>query len=145
MPPSTSLFHAMMGRDEERVRSLGEYDATSYPQELAELIRRRAEVSAELLRIDVASRDARVESIPQLQKLLRRYPHPLVYEMLIHAYLDAGRFDEAKGVAFAARERRHECARSPHPEIRAETERLNAWDPKDIDEMRAEMEGPAAR
>jgi hypothetical protein len=145
MPPNASLFNAMMGRDEERVRSLGEYDAQSYPADLAELIRRRAEVSSELLRIDVASREARVESIPQLQQLLRRYPHPLVYEMLIHAYLDAGRFDEAKGVAFAARERRQECARSPHPEIRAETERLNAWDPNEIDELRAEMEGPPAK
>ena len=68
-----------------------------------------------------------------------------MYELLIHAYMDAGRFDEAKGVAFAARERRQECARSPHPEIRAETERLQAWDPAEIDQMRAEYEGPPAR
>lgn len=145
IPPNASLLHTMLGRDEERVRSLGEYDANSYPKELAEIIRRRAEVSSDLLKIDVASRDARIESIPRLQQLLRKYPHPLVYEMLIHAYMDAGRFDEAKGVAFAARERRQECARSPHPEIRSETETLKEWDPKEIDELRAELEGPSAR
>jgi hypothetical protein len=145
IPPNASLLNAMLGKDEERVRSLGEYDANTYPRDLAELIRRREEVANDLLRIDVASRDARVEAIPRLQQLLRKYPHPLVYEMLIHAYIDAGRFDEAKGVAFAARERRQECARSPHPEIRGETERLRAWDPGEIDEMRAELEGPTAR
>jgi hypothetical protein len=145
IPPNASLLNAMLGKDQERVRSLGEYDSKSYPPELADLIRRRAEVSAELLKIDVASPEARVESIPRLQQLLRRYPHPLVYEMLLHAYLDAGRFDEAKGVAFAARERRQECARSPYPEIRAETERLHAWDPQEIDDLRAEMQAPPAQ
>ncbi|CAN5689039.1 MAG: hypothetical protein H0U67_10720 [Gemmatimonadetes bacterium] len=145
MPPNASLLHSMLGKEEVRVRSLGEYDADSYPKELTELIRKRAEVSAELLKVDVANPEARVEAIPRLQQLLRKYPHPLVYELLIHAYMDAGRFDEAKGVAFAARERRQECARSPHPEVRAETERLHAWDPAEIDEMRAEYRGPSAR
>jgi len=145
VPPNASLMHAALGKNQERVRSLGEYDANSYPKELGDLIRRRAEVSADLLKIDVASRDARIDAIPRLQKLLREYPHPLVYETLIHAYIDDARFDEAKGVAFAAKERRQECARSPHPEIRAEIDSLRVWDPAEIDELQAEMEGPSAR
>jgi len=145
MPPNASLLHAMLGKEEVRVRTLGEYNADSYPKELTELIRKRAEVSTELLKVDVANPEARIEAIPKLQQLLRKYPHPLVYELLIHAYMDGGRFDEAKGVAFAARERRLECARSPHPEVRAETERLKAWDPAEIDEMRAEYRAPPAQ
>ena len=74
-------------------------------------------MASELLKIDIADPDARVAAIPRLKELLRRYPHPLAYETLIHAYVDAGRYDEAKGVAFAARERRNECARSSHPEM----------------------------
>lgn len=140
IPPGSSLMQTILGREEERVRSLGEYDAKSYPAELADLIRRRAEVASAVLDIDVGSREDRIAAIPRLQQLLRKYPHPLVYEMLIQAYMDAGRFDEAKGVAFAARERRHECARSPHPEIRAETERLREWDPGEIDQLRTELE-----
>jgi len=145
VPPNASLMHTMLGKDQERVRSLGEYNAESYPDELSQLIRRRAEVTQDLLKIDVASRDARIDAIPRLQLLLRKYPHPLVYETLLHAYIDDGRFDEARGVAFAANERRHECARSPYPEIRAETDSLRVWDPKEIDELQAEMEGPSAR
>ena len=57
-----------------------------------------------------------------------------------HAYVDAGRYDEARGVAFAARERRQECARSPYPEIRSETDSLRAWDTDDIDALRREIE-----
>ena len=87
---------------------------------------------------DVADEKARIESIPRLRELLRVYPHPLVYEMLIQSYMDADRFDEAKGVAFAARERRQECARSPYPEIRAETDRLREWKQEEIEELRAE-------
>lgn len=140
VPPGSSLVNTLLGREEERVRSLGEYSADSYPQDLADLLRRRSEVASETLRIDVADPEARMAAIPRLQQLLRKYPHPLVYEMLIHAYVDAGRFDEAKGVAFAARERRMECARSPHPEIRAETDRLREWTPNEVDELRAEIE-----
>jgi hypothetical protein len=137
VPPSAALVGTLLRREEPRVRSLGEYDATSYPAELADQLRRREEVAAELRRLDVAARAARVAAIPQLQQLLRRYPHPLAYELLIHAYVDAGRFEEAKGVAFAARERRSECARSPHPEIRAETDRLREWTAAEIDEIRS--------
>lgn len=140
VPPGASLVNTLLGRGEERVPSLGEYRADTYPTELAELLRRRSEVAAELLRVDVTSPQARIESIPRLQQLLRKYPHPLVYEMLIHGYLDAERYDEAKGVAFAARERRQECARSEHPEIRGETERLQEWSPAEIDELRRERE-----
>ncbi|CAN5739146.1 hypothetical protein BH23GEM6_BH23GEM6_07190 [soil metagenome] len=145
IPPNASLMHAAVGKNQERVRSLGEYDANSYPEELSVLIRRRAEVAKDLLKIDVASREARIDAIPRLQLLLRKYPHPLVYETLIHAYIDDGRFDEAKGVAFAAKERRQECARSPYPEISAETNSLRMWDLKEIDELQAETERPPAR
>lgn len=136
LPPRSSLIDSLLGREEERRPSLGEYRADSYPEELAELLRRRGEVMARLLRIDVASEPARIAAIPELRELLRAYPHPLVYEMLIQSYMDADRFDEAKGVAFAARERRQECARSPFPEIRAETDGLREWSQGDIDEMR---------
>lgn len=140
VPPGVSLVNTLLGREEERVRSLGEYDSHSYPEELTEMLRRRSEVASALLRIDVADRDARIAAIPRLQQLLRTYPHPLVYEMLIQAYVDARRFDEAKGVAFAARERRLECLRSPHPEIRAETEHLREWMPEEVDQLRGEIE-----
>jgi hypothetical protein len=66
-----------------------------------------------------------------------------VYEALINAYVDEGRWEEARGVAFAARERRRECARSPFPEIRMETERLREWSPEEVDALRAEREGAA--
>lgn len=141
VPPGASLMSTLLGRDEERVRSLGEYDATSYPQDLAEQLRRRSEVSAELLKVDVTDRAARIAAIPQLQQVLRRYPHPLAYDFLIHAYCDAGRWEEAKGAVYAARERRLACERSPHPEIRSEVERLGAWTPEEVDELRAEAEG----
>ena len=127
--------------DKERVRSLGEYDSKNYPAELRELLSRREEVSRELLRLNVTNKKARTEAIPHLRELLRKYPHPLVYETLIHAYLDNGRFDEAKGVAFAAKQRRQECARSDYPEIRAETESLSEWTADEIDEMRRERGG----
>lgn len=146
VPPSAALVGALIGREPPRVRALGEYDARSFPPDLADQLRRREEVAAELRRLGVAGRQARVEAIPRLQKLLRIYPHPLAYELLIHAYVDAGRFDEAKGVAFAARERRAQCARSAYPEIRLETDRLREWTSAEIDEMRTEHQGrqPAA-
>ncbi|MEX2581850.1 MAG: hypothetical protein WD766_01125 [Gemmatimonadota bacterium] len=135
VPPHTALLNTLFGREGERVRSLGEYSAESYPSDLRELLSRRAAVAQELLRLGITDRTKRVEAIPRLRELLRTYPHPLAYETLIHAYMDAGRFDEAKGVAFAARQRRIECSASPHPEIRAETESLREWSSEEIDEM----------
>lgn len=140
VPPSGALIHTLLGRDEERPRALGEYSGGNLPSELGELLRRRAEVSEQLLRIDVADRAARIAAIPDLQQMLRRYPHPLVYDMLINAYVDTGRYDEAKGLAFAARDRRAECGRSEFAEIRAEVDQLHDWSPADIDEMRSEKE-----
>ena len=109
-----------------------------------EQLRRRAEVTDEVLAMDFTTAVARREAIPQLQQLLKRYPHPVVYEALIHAYADSGRWDEARGVAFAARERRLEVERSRFPEIRSEIDRLKAWSPEDVDEMRRERETAAA-
>ena len=138
--PSRALRDAAMGRQDASTRSLGEYDAKSYPSDLQELLRRRGEVADELLGIDVASSEARKGAIEPLKLLLRRYPHPLAYEMLIQAYMDAGRWDEARGVAYAARERRIECERSPYPEIRGEVDRLAEWSPAEVDAVRAERE-----
>jgi hypothetical protein len=143
VPPGTALVNTLLGRHGERVRSLGEYDSQSFPTDLRDLLCRREEVALEIRKIDIADPSARIAAIPGLQQVLRRYPHPLAYETLIHAYLDAGRFDEAKGVAFAARERRNECARSPHPEIRSEIENLRAWSIDEIDELRREREAAA--
>ena len=134
-PPRSALLNTLLGREDARVRSLGEYDSNSYPRELQELLQRRGEVAQDLLRIDLTNPASRIEAIPRLRELLRQYPHPLAYEALIHAYLDAKRYDEAKGVAFAARQRRIECARSEYPEIRAETESLREWSSEEIDEM----------
>ena len=131
---------SLVGREQEPVRSLGEYDSHSYPQELSELLRRREEVAGELLRLNLIEKQGRIAAIPRLQELLRRYPHPLAYEALIHAYLDADRFDEARGVAFAARERRTECQRSAYPEVRGEVDHLREWSPEDIDQLRAERQ-----
>lgn len=135
VPPGSALMDTLLGRERERVRSLGEYDSTSYPAELRDLLERRAEVARELLTLDVTDPKVRVASIPRLRELLRKYPHPLVYETLIHACIDAGRHDEAKGVAFAARQRRLECARSDHPEIRAEIDSLREWTKEEIEEL----------
>jgi hypothetical protein len=144
VPPGGSLVNTLLGRDQERVPSLGEYTAETYPDDLAEMLRRRSTVTAELLKLDTTTAARRVESIPRLRELLRQYPHPLAYEMLIHAYLDGGRYEEAKGAAFAARERMLECARSEHPELRGEIDRLHPWSPEEIDELRAERERMAS-
>lgn len=144
VPPGTSLLNTLWGREEQRLHALGEYDATTYPRDLSELLARREEVTSELLGIDIADPEARVEAIPRLREMLRTYPHPLVYETLIHAYVDAGRYDEAKGVAFAARERRIECSRSEYPEIRSEIEHLSEWGPDDIEDLRSRR-NPEAR
>jgi hypothetical protein len=142
-PPHGSIINAIFGREPPTLHALGEYDRETYPDELEELLRRRADVAHELMEMDLTSRKARVEAIPQLQALLRTYPHPLAYETLIHAYVDAGRWDEARGAAFAARERRTQVSRSPYVEIRCEIDRLNEWSPDEIDLMRAEREGTA--
>jgi hypothetical protein len=143
-PPERSLLKSIFGSEGGSVHALGEYDQKSYPAEMEALLRRRQEVAEALLSGNLTDRHRRVEAIPEIRDLLRKYPHPLAYETLILAYLDAGRYDEARGVAFAARERRIECARSPHPEIRAETDRLREWSPEDVDELRREREGAAA-
>lgn len=140
VPPGVALLNSVLNREQTGPRALGEYDSGSYPPELVELLRRRENVASEVLTMDVTDREARVAAIPRLQKLLREYPHPLVYELLIHGYVDAGRYDEAKGVAFAARERRQECARSDYPEIRAETDRLREWSSEEIDHLREERQ-----
>jgi pentatricopeptide repeat protein len=136
VPPGSALMNTLLGRDVERHRSLGDYDSTNYPANLRALLTRRAEVAQDLLQLDIADAGARAAAIPKLRELLRRYPHPLVYETLIHACLDSGRFDEAKGVVFAARQRRIECLSSEYPEIRAEVESLREWDIDEIDELR---------
>lgn len=138
--PGGSLMPSLFGREPERASPLGEYDSTTYPRELAELLRRRQEVARELLTIDVSDPRARITAVPRLREMLRTYPHPLVYETLILAYLDAGRYDEAKGVAFAAQARREECARSEHPEIRGEIEHLRAWSTDELDRLRRQRE-----
>ncbi|MBW3569593.1 MAG: hypothetical protein KY467_00680 [Gemmatimonadetes bacterium] len=142
-PPHGSIINAIFGRQPPTLHALGEYDHDTYPPELEELLRRRAEVAHELMEMELTTRQSRIAAIPQLQALLRTYPHPLAYETLIHAYVDAGRWDEARGAAFAARERRTQVSRSPYVEIRCEIDRLNEWSPEEIDLMRAEREGTA--
>jgi hypothetical protein len=145
IPPNSALLSTFLGREEERVHSLGDYRADSYPSDLKELLARRSEVAQELLALEVTDPAKRVGSIPRLRELLRTYPHPLVYETLILAYVDSGRYDEAKGAAFAARQRRTECARSEHPEIRAEIENLREWTAEVIDDLRIEGRSLSAR
>jgi hypothetical protein len=142
-PPHGSIINAIFGHEPPTLHALGEYDHKTYPDELEELLRRRAEVAYELMEMDLTSRASRIEAIPRLQGLLRTYPHPLAYETLIHAYVDAGRWDEARGAAFAARERRTQVSRSPYLEIRCEIDRLNEWTPEEIEVLRAEREGAA--
>lgn len=145
LPPGRSLMRSLWQRDDERVHALGEYDASTYPPELAELLRRRQTVANELLEIDISSPEARIEAIPRLREMLRVYPHPLVYELLIHAYLDAERYDEARGLAFAARERRIECASSEYPEIRSEIDHLSEWSADDVEQLRQRRASAPAR
>ncbi len=131
-PPGTALLETVLGPPAERASWLGTFTSDTYPDHLRELLHRREEVSRELLTMDLATAEARIEMIPRLRELLSRYPHPLVYDTLINAYLDAERYDEARGVVFAARQRRLECERSEHPEIRAEVSNLRDWKPEDI-------------
>jgi hypothetical protein len=137
-----SFLESLLGARDERIRSLGEYDQESYPPDLLALMKRRQAVADRLLEIDIADPEARIAAVPQLKQMLHTYPHPLVYELLILAFLDQGRYDEAKGVALAAHNRRDECARSPYPEIRGEIEHLRDWNPDEVERMR-ESEGGA--
>lgn len=138
LPPRSVLLNTLLGRDPERVRSLGEYDEESYPPELREQLERRTEVMQELLGLEITSAKKRIDAIPKLKELLRKYPHPLAYETLINAYIESERFDEAKGVAFAAKQRRAECAISQYPEIRSEIDSLREWTSADIDDYAQE-------
>ncbi|HEX8673783.1 MAG TPA: hypothetical protein VF710_17940 [Longimicrobium sp.] len=135
------LNRLVFGKETPQQRSMGEYDKRSYPPELVDLLRRRAEVTDEVMEMDFTTAQARRDAIPRLQQLLHKYPHPVLYEALIHAYADSRRWDEARGVAYAARERRLECSRSTYPEIRSEIDRLKEWSPEDVGEMRREREG----
>jgi hypothetical protein len=145
VPPSRSLMNTIWGRGEERLHALGEYSADTYPRDLAELLSRRQQVAEDLLEIDITDPQERVEAIPRLREMLRTYPHPLVYEALIHAYVDADRYDEARGVVFAARERRLECMRSEYPEIRSEVDRLAEWTLEEVEELRQRRRGTGER
>lgn len=138
LPPNASIRDVLFGRDQPTARPLGEYSSETYPDDVRELLRRRQRVAGELLDIDITDPRARQEAIPRLKELLSVYPHALAYEMLINAYLDAGRWDEARGVAFAARERRLECTRSGLPELQAEIAYLHEWSPEEVDRMREE-------
>ena len=138
IPP---LAQALLSKDPPAHRSLGEYDAGTYPEDLAERLRRRTRVTEALLQLELSTAQDRVAAIPRLRELLRDYPHPLLYEALINAYLDAGRWDEARGAVHAARARRQDCERSPFPEIRLETDRLREWSLDDVEAVRREREG----
>jgi hypothetical protein len=140
-PPVASLVYSIVGADEETPHALGEYTSATYPTNLAEMLRRRERVAAELRGMDLLSADGRLRNLERVRELLRTYPHPLAYETLILSFVDQGRWDEARGVAFAARERRWEVEHSPHPEIRAEIERLNAWTVDDVETLRREAAG----
>jgi hypothetical protein len=141
--PSGSIINSIFGREPPTLHALGEYDQKTYPGELQDLLRRREDVAEELREMDLTTRQSRVDAIPRLQQMLRTYPHPLAYETLIHAYVDAGRWDEARGAAFAARERRTQVSRSPYSEIRSEIDRLKEWTPEEVDLVRQEREGSA--
>jgi hypothetical protein len=138
--PSGSIINAIFGREAPTLHALGEFDQTTYPGELQDLLRRREDVAEELREMDLTTRQSRIDAIPRLQQMLRTYPHPLAYETLIHAYVDAGRWDEARGAAFAARERRTQVSRSPYSEIRSEIDRLKEWTPEEVDLVRQERE-----
>jgi hypothetical protein len=137
LPAHAAFMHAWFTEDRPR-RPAIQTERIPPPPEVVEQLRRREEVTAELLQLDLSTADGRRESLPRLQELLRRYPHPVLYDALILAYADAGRWDEARGVAFAARDRRRACERSPHPEIQMETERLRDWTSEDVEELRLE-------
>lgn len=139
--PVAALVYSVVGKDEQPVHALGEYTAATYPGALADALRRRNDVAAELRGMDLGSEAGRREHLPRMVELLKTYPHPLAYEALIMAFVEQRRWDDAKGVAFAARERRWEVEHSPWPEIRSEIDRLRAWSPEDVEELRREALG----
>lgn len=126
---------AVLGPPAERSNWLGDFTSETYPHELREMLLRRQEVTRQLVETDLTTPAARIAAIPRLRELLSRYPHPLVYDALINAYIDAGRYDEAKGAVFAARQRRLECERSEYPEIRSEVANVREWKPKEIEAL----------
>ena len=138
--PVRALVYSVVG-GAAPPHALGEYTADTYPAEVAEQLRRRTEVAAALRQMDLGSREGRAQAVSRLKELLRVYPHPLAYEALILAYVDQCRWEEARGVAFAARERRWEVEHSRWPEIRSEVDRLNAWTPEDVEDLRREAAG----
>ena len=77
-PPVASLVYSVLGNDEEAHHAL-----ETYPGQLANVLRRRQDVAAELMRMGIGSPAVRREAIPRLRDLLRKYPHPLAYEALI--------------------------------------------------------------
>lgn len=139
--PVGPLVRSIIGKDEQPVHALGEYTAATYPSVLADALRRRNAVAAELRAMDIGTEAGRRENLGRLVELLQTYPHPLAYEALILAYVDQRCWDEAKGVAFAARERRWEVEHSPWPEIRSEIDRLRVWAPDDVEDLRREAIG----
>jgi hypothetical protein len=141
LPPLAALVQSIVGKDEAAGPALGEYTSSTFPTALAEQLRRRNQVAAALVRMDIATVSGRAASIPRLIELLHTYPHPMAYEALVLAYVDQGRWADAGGVAFAARERRWEVEHSPHPEIRGEVDRLKAWTPEEVEDLRREAMG----
>jgi hypothetical protein len=139
--PVKALVYSLVGPEDDTPHALGEYTAATYPADVAQQLRRRAEVAEALRAMDLGSREGRGQVVSRLKELLRVYPHPLAYEALILACVDQCRWDEARGVAFAARERRWEVEHSPHPEIRSEIDRLRAWTPDDVEDLRREAVG----
>jgi hypothetical protein len=135
LPTHASLMHRWFTDDRP-----GEASAAPPPPAVVDALRRREEVSETLLEMDLASASSRIAALPRLRELLRLYPHPVVYEALILTYADAGLWDEARGIAYAARDRRRECERSPYPEIQMEIDRLREWTAADVEELRRERE-----
>jgi hypothetical protein len=139
--PVKALVYSIVGRDADTPHALGEFTSGTYPPEVADQLRRRAQVAAALRTMDLGSAAGRAQAVARLKELLHVYPHPLAYEALILACVDQCRWEEAAGVAFAARERRWEVEHSPFPEIRAEVDRLRGWTPDDVEELRREAAG----
>jgi hypothetical protein len=140
IPAYLSALHAIFTDRDEDDTPPAEPHTAGYSAELEGLLRRRDQVTRALLALELTTARGRVEAIPRLRELLREYPHPLVYEALINAYVDSARWDEARGLAYAARERRRECERSPYLEVRLETDRLREWSVEEVDELRREHE-----
>src|ERR1041384_8339371 len=68
--PVSSLVYSALGKDEEAVHALGEYTSATYPSALADAVRRRNEVAAELRGMDIGTESGRRESAPRIVELL---------------------------------------------------------------------------